>query len=305
MPSKKHSLLNEKPRVITKRTPSPTAEMFEAFNSLYTQALSSDDNMRKVMRFLIGTRKTISAAVTAQTKRLIDYESIIQEPMDTLIDRERHMLDKIDRFITRLAHHTNVGAWALSHDFIGPAYVGAMIGYVKIDKRGWPHGFANESALWRYAGYDSSPVREGNYSRTVHAAVLQAVKSCARKKESFYSELFWEIRHQEVRRNEAGGNKRIAESILKKNPYRYGSVPELKLGKLPPKLVARRTGKRMGRILLQHWFAASWWFDYGEQPPVPYIARVNKKARIVLPPGIVGLSSSRADSAQLIAKKAR
>lgn len=204
--------------------------------------------------------------------------------------------NQIKRALKAYAESDPVGQWLLSLVGIGPVISAGLLAHIDLeytDEYGISHRRATAGHVWRYAGLDPSVKWEKGKKRPWNASLKvicwkagQSFMKFQNHKDCFYGKLYAQRKALEIARNESGGNRETAQSIL--DSKRFGKDTESYKcaleGKLSKGQIDARARRYAVKIFLSHLHEKMYEYKFSEKPPKPFAIAQLGHADYIAPP---------------------
>lgn len=191
-----------------------------------------------------------------------------------------------------------VGKWMKSIHGIGPVIAAGLIAHIDI------HRVNSAGQIWRFAGLDPT-VKWGKGQKRPWNAALKTL--CWKVGQSFmkfhgnencwYGHRYKERKAFEVERNDSGGNRERAATILTEKNFGRGTeaYKHLSSGKLPPAQIDAMARRHVVKLFLSHFFIVWYFLTFNRLPPSPYAIAIIGHKDFIPPPNadvVPGLSDA-------------
>lgn len=177
-----------------------------------------------------------------------------------------------------------VGAWLKSIYGIGPIIAAGLLAHIDITKA------PTAGHIWSFAGLDPTKTWNKGEKRPFNPDLKkvcyfigQSMMKFSGNDKCYYGKLYLERKEYEVKRNESGGNKELAATLITKYNKKTESYKHLLGGKLPPAQIDARARRWCVKIFLSHLQAHWFKVQYGVEAPKPFAIAILGHAHMIEP----------------------
>ena len=188
--------------------------------------------------------------------------------------------ENINTFMDVYTKQHPIGIWLRSIYGIGPVIAAGLLSTFDVTKTKTAGGF------WKYIGWEGGPERKErkkgekiNYNpeaRTLAWKAGHSFKMGWNKESNVYGQLYAKKKAYYIEKNEYGGFVENAKRELNNKKYSKDSIAgkAYSEGKLPPNHIDAMALRFAAKMFLSHMFDIMYMYEYGAEPPVPYVEHI-------------------------------
>lgn len=236
-------------------------------------------------RYLVDAYYLMQENRKRTSNQLRSMESEPNSVLSWLDDQGSTLETQIKRALESYTDGQAIGVWMKSNYGIGPVIAAGIIAHINIDK------CQTAGQIWRFAGLDPSSKWEKGKKRPWNAELKvlcwkigQSFMKFSNHEACFYGRIYRERKAYEIARNDTGGNKEYAASVVERYNPKTEAYKHLKDGKIPPQQIDARARRYAVKMFLSHMHLVWWWLVRNELPARPYILTTQHHAHMILPP---------------------
>lgn len=177
-----------------------------------------------------------------------------------------------------------VGAWLKAIYGIGPIIAGGLLAHIDITKA------PTAGHIWSFAGLDPTKTWNKGEKRPFNADLKkvcyfigQSFMKFSGNDKCSYGKLYIQRKEYEVKRNENGGNKELAATLITKYNKKTESYKHLLEGKLPPAQIDARARRWTVKIFLSHLQQIWYKIHFNCDAPKPFAIAILGHAHMISP----------------------
>ena len=188
--------------------------------------------------------------------------------------------ENINTFMDVYTKQHPIGIWLRSIYGIGPVIAAGLLSTFDVTKTKTAGGF------WKYVGWEGGTTRQErkrgekiNYNPTARTLAWKAGHSFKmgwKKESNIYGQMYAQKKEFYIEKNEDGGFAENAKRELDNKKYSKDSIAgkTYREGKLPANHIDAMAQRFAAKMFLSHLFDVMYMYEYGTQPPVPYVEHI-------------------------------
>ncbi len=238
-------------------------------------------------RFLVNAYYTMQDDRKRANNQLrsLDEKSKPNSVLEWLADQSDTLEKQVKRALDKYTQGHKMGGWMRRVHGIGPVLSAGLLAHIDITKA------PTAGHIWSFAGLNPSVNWSKGEKRPYNAdlktlcwKIGQSFMKFSNDRQCFYGKIYKERKLYEVARNENGGNKELAATLLPKFNKSTDAFVHLSNGLLPPAHIDARARRYAVKLFLSH--MQNFWYElhFGVPAPMPYPIAIMGHAHYIPPP---------------------